>query len=660
MRPRPIRKGRRADRGQVMLLFALMAVLLLAIAGLAVDAGMSYFGSDQVERAAASAALAGVAYLPGDFTDAQNAALVEASRNGFTNGVNSAVVTVQQPSGTTNELEVTVKTSVPTTFLALLGFGAHSVVRSATAEFLPPVALGQPGALQGSVLSSSCNGVASAYCQNPSTGLGSGGSNFYFERTEGYGNPRSEGDPYVPTPLDEPTSCGTPAVQCVASPADYHQISPAAHTEKYSGAVSDYTNYTGGSNYLITVQPGQSVDVQVYNPGFAPDSADQSSTDYTYHEDDGSFTNLSAKATDYAAMSYTIFTVPTLSSDLSDTPISQSVFYPYNATCLDQGGTGTGTQCSGNTTGSPLLTKDSYYWFPPTGSSTQAPTTVPVTTSTVPQLYHNWVSVLDPVASNDASLFKTTMSYGSDELSNPSSATAPLYFRLEVDTLQWDGTPICSSATCAQPDTGTAAYESANDQSTAHKGYAVQLATPGTIICGSTCSSSTMSAMGDMTVFTPIETGGSAASFSIPLFKLDPSYANQTIDVYVFDPGDVNYQSGHQGSAYMGIQEPDGTWAPASIFSIGNSIGSGGGTGPVGSAWPTIACGSGKACFQTATASGSIYNGQWLKLEINVPSSVSNWSAYWNLVYYVSPYAQAGDTFAVQVGFAGSPDRLLP
>jgi Flp pilus assembly protein TadG len=663
MRPRPIRKGRRADRGQVMLLFALMAVLLLAIAGLAVDAGMSYFGSDQVERAAASAALAGVAYLPGDFTDAQNAALVEASRNGFTNGVNSAVVTVQQPSGTTNELEVTVKTSVPTTFLALLGFGAHSVVRSATAEFLPPVALGQPGALQGSVLSSSCNGVASAYCQNPSTGLGSGGSNFYFERTEGYGNPRSEGDPYVPTPLDEPTSCGTPAVQCVASPADYHQISPAAHTEKYSGAVSDYTNYTGGSNYLITVQPGQSVDVQVYNPGFAPDSADQSSTDYTYHEDDGSFTNLSAKATDYAAMSYTIFTVPTLSSDLSDTPISQSVFYPYNATCLDQGGTGTGTQCSGNTTGSPLLTKDSYYWFPPTGSSTQAPTTVPVTTSTVPQLYHNWVSVLDPVASNDASLFKTTMSYGSDELSNPSSATAPLYFRLEVDTLQWDGTPICSSATCAQPDTGTAAYESANDQSTAHKGYAVQLATPGTIICGSTCSSSTMSAMGDMTVFTPIETGGSAASFSIPLFKLDPSYANQPIDVDIFDIGDISFTGGPK-NAYVGIQEPGGTtFANATITDLGNSLGAGGSAG-VGSAWGNSSCatvGTGNACFLTNNGgAGAVFNGQWVQLQITVPGTVSNWNAYWNLVYYVDADAQAGDTFAVQVGFAGSPDRLLP
>jgi len=54
-----------------MLLFALMSVLLLVIAGLAIDAGMSYFSSDQVERAAAAGALAGVAYLPGDFSGAR-------------------------------------------------------------------------------------------------------------------------------------------------------------------------------------------------------------------------------------------------------------------------------------------------------------------------------------------------------------------------------------------------------------------------------------------------------------------------------------------------------------------------------------------------------------------------------------------------------------
>ena len=223
----------RADRGQVMLLFALMGIVLFVIAGLAVDAGMSYFSSDQVERAAAAAALAGVAYLPGNVPAADNAAFVEASRNGFTNGNATAVVNVQQPTGTTNELEVTITVSVPTTFLSLVGFPAHPVKRSATAEFLPPVALGQPGASQGSPLSDACSGITSTYCATPASGLGSGGSNFYFERSEGYGNPRSEGDPYTTTPLDQPSICGTPAVPCVETkPLDYHQIRRASCRER--------------------------------------------------------------------------------------------------------------------------------------------------------------------------------------------------------------------------------------------------------------------------------------------------------------------------------------------------------------------------------------------------------------------------------------------
>ena len=55
-----------------------------------------------------------------------------------------------------------------------------------------------------------------------------------------------------------------------------------------------------------------------------------------------------------------------------------------------------------------------------------------------------------------------------------------------------------------------------------------------------------------------------------------------------------------------------------------------------------------------------MFNGQWVQLQIKVPGSLPNWNAYWNLVYYVDQDAEAGDTFAVQVGFAGSPDRLLP
>ena len=98
----------------------------------------------------------------------------------------------------TNELKVTISTSVSTIFLRLVGFGSHTVVRSDTAEYLPPISLGQPGAQQGSSMNGSCIGLTD-YCSNPPSGLGSSG-NFYFEREEGWGNPRSEGDPFTPSP----------------------------------------------------------------------------------------------------------------------------------------------------------------------------------------------------------------------------------------------------------------------------------------------------------------------------------------------------------------------------------------------------------------------------------------------------------------------------
>ena len=50
------RTGRRAGKGQVMAIFALIAVLLFAVTGLAVDAGLSYLSYNGAERAAAAGA----------------------------------------------------------------------------------------------------------------------------------------------------------------------------------------------------------------------------------------------------------------------------------------------------------------------------------------------------------------------------------------------------------------------------------------------------------------------------------------------------------------------------------------------------------------------------------------------------------------------------
>ncbi|HWW09867.1 MAG TPA: pilus assembly protein TadG-related protein [Candidatus Acidoferrales bacterium] len=627
MNRHPTRSQQRTQRGQVMVLFGLFAILLFVIGGLAVDAGMSYLNSDRAERAAAAAALAGVAFLPGDYPSAQNAALVEAGRNGFVNagasnacgGNPSPCVTTSQPA--TNQLKVNVSVTVQTTFLRLVGFGTHTVTRSATAEYLPPIQIGQPGAQQGSDMTSGCDGVPSSgtYCTSPASGLGSGGSNFYFLRQEGWGNPRSEGDPFTPSPNQSGFT---------ASPPDIHLISPWNGTEN-----SDATlNYVGGANYLIDVPPGQKADVQVYNPSFAPDNHDQNGG-YSYHEYDGSFPGDGANKTQYSTMAYTTFTAPTLSSRLSDTKVRQLLFYPYNASGL-YGQSGAGLN---------------YFWFPPgTGTQTTVNAYVPVT-------YHAWTSVIQysPANVNDQNLRKDVYNtLGSGYLDN-TGGTVDKYWRLRVDSLDWKGGVTCSSTVCTTPSTA-----SAND-STAHKGYSVRVVNAPT----ATCASCTISAMSDMTIFTPIKSGASAAQFPVPLFKLDPAYAGQTITFDVFDPGDVG-----GGSAYMGIQLPNSTsFATAtSMTLLGNSLGSGG-TASVGySTSPTGCDGSTSACFQSANSGGgAIYNGQWIQVKIKVPSSFDTSSGgttkgYWDMVYSVAANVTAGDTLGFQVGFNGSPDHLLP
>jgi hypothetical protein len=613
-----------------MLLFALMAVLLLVITGLAIDAGVSYFSSDQVERAAAAGALAGVVYLPGDLPDATQTALIEVARNGFPNkGSGSCPDNSSAPSPcvvvtqtTTNELTVTVQVTVPTTFLQLLGFGPHVVQRSATAEYLPPIALGQPGAQQGSDISE----------------LGTG-NNYYFERDEGWGVPRSEGDAFDPSPNQSGSS--------VVSSPDIHLISPAANGETEANNI----NYTSGPNYLIVVPVNQKVDLQIFDPSFAPDSCGNSvKTTYCYHEDDGTFspgsTSGSTDADAFTAMEYSVYKVSTLAQPGSGSLISQEIFDPID----DTGSLG----CSG------------FCYFKSSGAE--------VAFGCTPNVYHAWISALDyPADACDSKIFKNPVSLGSNELTDP-SATTPAYYRLEVDSLQYSEQPICTdSASCATAESPTTA-DSAYPES--HKGYAVRLTAPGTnTVCAtgvSQCSTSALSALDDMTVFTPIinPSATNPLTFGIPLFQLDPSYAGTTIDVDVFDPGDVS-----PGPAYLAIEQPDGTLAAGTVTDLGNSVGSGGGTGVSGlSSW----AGTGQscsACFESANSGGVIYNGQWLQLEIAVPASLNTlstsptcsgltqaacWAKYWTLQYDVAGGVDGDDTFSVQVGYKGTPDRLLP
>src|SRR5919198_1015073 len=89
----------RDAHGQAIVLVALVFMVLLFAVGLAVDAGQLYSAKRTQQEAADSAAFAGavVLYQGGPAAQARAAAITDATRNGFTDGVNQTSVTVNYP-----------------------------------------------------------------------------------------------------------------------------------------------------------------------------------------------------------------------------------------------------------------------------------------------------------------------------------------------------------------------------------------------------------------------------------------------------------------------------------------------------------------------------------------------------------------------------------
>ncbi len=650
--------------GQAMVIFALTAAVLFALMGLAIDAGISYLHSDLQQRAAAAAALSGVSYLPGATAEATQEALLTAERDGYPNTLPNTVV-VTQP--TANELRVAITAPAPVYFLGLLGFGTHDVTAYATAEYLPPIQLGQPGNQLGTT----------------ATQVGSGGNNYYFLRTEGWGNPRSEGDAFTPSPTETANSC-SPASSCTASPADVHQVSCIDGTDTCAGNPDHLlVNDTGGYNYLIWVPQGTTADIQVYNPSFDP-GTDNNSTIYTYHDDDSSFPTLtsynppssSVPYQDYAAMGYTLYAVPVLYSRQSDVPLLQDVFCPFNAYALEGG-----------------QAKYSYYEANQTAGANgcDAPgSTSPkqVSVAATPAAFHSWISLNSYTPTgNDANLFyqpfsdPTALSQYGTQISGHyylSGGSAGQYFRLRVDTLAWDGAVINTSNSTNSPSVNSSA-SSPDGYPYAHDAYALKAVTPsgGTGNCAAAAPTTcTVSALADMGLYTPIQSGSTSLSFQVPLFYLSSAYAGKVISVRVFDPGDVG------GNAYLGIQQPEYTSSTGSavaaqfatlltpgggspeVDNVGTSLGAGSNT-PIPVNGGTAAYGPQSAVVQTSRGGGAIYNGQWVQFNIQIPSNyqaVGSGSdpGYWNLWYGVGPNTTAGDTITVEVQYLGSPVHLLP
>lgn len=131
---------RRRERGAVLILFTLAAVVLVGFLGLAVDVGMLYLQKQKVQSAADAGALgAAQAMRRGQTGSITTLARAESARNGFTNDVGGVVVSVNNPplggqkAGNSAYTEVVVTQPLNTYFLRILGQTTATVSARAVA-----------------------------------------------------------------------------------------------------------------------------------------------------------------------------------------------------------------------------------------------------------------------------------------------------------------------------------------------------------------------------------------------------------------------------------------------------------------------------------------------------------------------------------------------
>ena len=187
----------REQRGQTLVIVALILVPLLGFTGLVSDVAWYEVNLMRIQRAADAAALAGVVYLPNNVPGAQTAAQQEAAKNGYTNGAGGVAVTATPEALNNRILGVSVSAPVRSWFARLLGVTQFNARRTARAEFVLPVPMGSPEDYYG--INVVCrNTDTSPNCpQVPSAaGAGNLAPLGFFGGVEARGTERQNGDAY--------------------------------------------------------------------------------------------------------------------------------------------------------------------------------------------------------------------------------------------------------------------------------------------------------------------------------------------------------------------------------------------------------------------------------------------------------------------------------
>src|SRR5579884_140113 len=124
--------GRRVESGQILVIFALVQVVLLAMAGFAVDYGALLVEKTKLQNAVDAASLAGARALvdgtnPGT-TAARTAVTNYLSSMGFSAASGATITTTfDATGGTTDTVHVQVTKVAPTYFIKVIGINSVTI-----------------------------------------------------------------------------------------------------------------------------------------------------------------------------------------------------------------------------------------------------------------------------------------------------------------------------------------------------------------------------------------------------------------------------------------------------------------------------------------------------------------------------------------------------
>ena len=133
------RQYRDREKGSILMLGAVSIFVVMAFAGLALDASYMYFHKRAMQTAADAGAYSGALELLRGNTDATTAAKNDTALNGFTDGSDDVTVTVNSPpvsgskTGDASFVEVIVSHPQPTWFMRALNFNSITVKARAVA-----------------------------------------------------------------------------------------------------------------------------------------------------------------------------------------------------------------------------------------------------------------------------------------------------------------------------------------------------------------------------------------------------------------------------------------------------------------------------------------------------------------------------------------------